>query len=294
MNEKQISSIIKLSETLNYRAAAEELFVSQPALTYQIQAAEEELGFAIFNHTGKKTSLTPAGEQFCSTLRLLQRQYRRAVEDGQNFSSKYSDNITIGLPFRSAFRYLPEAMQEFMTKEPSISITPVFGINVMERYLQGQCDILFGFAQNINQLSETITYPFYESRIYVILRKDDPLADKKIIKAEDLKNRELMVGGGSPKPLYNAQQSVLDMPGVHSFNSPDHDTTLVNTAAGKGIALSLGMLNDGSDDFAWIPFETDEKLNCVLCKHINDKRKAVTSFIRILMDIQKEHEKELW
>ena len=114
MNEKQISSIIKLSETLNYRAAAEELFVSQPALTYQIQAAEEELGFAIFNHTGKKTSLTPAGEQFCSTLRSLQRQYRRAVEDGQNFSSKYSDNITIGLPFRSAFRYLPEAMQEFM------------------------------------------------------------------------------------------------------------------------------------------------------------------------------------
>ena len=44
MNTKQIDCVLELSNTLNFREAAENLFISQPSLTYQIQSLEAEIG----------------------------------------------------------------------------------------------------------------------------------------------------------------------------------------------------------------------------------------------------------
>lgn len=52
MNLKQIDCAIELSHTLNFRRAAENLFISQPSLTYQIQTLEEEIGFELFYRSG--------------------------------------------------------------------------------------------------------------------------------------------------------------------------------------------------------------------------------------------------
>jgi DNA-binding transcriptional LysR family regulator len=48
MTTKQIDYILELSQTLNFNRAAENMFISQPTLTYQIKLAEEEIGFNIF------------------------------------------------------------------------------------------------------------------------------------------------------------------------------------------------------------------------------------------------------
>lgn len=48
MNTKQIRCILELARTQNFNRAAENLFISQPTLTYQLKAAEDEIGFAIF------------------------------------------------------------------------------------------------------------------------------------------------------------------------------------------------------------------------------------------------------
>ena len=68
MTTKQIDYCIELSRTLNFSRAADNLFVSQPTFSYQIRLLEEEVGFAIFDRSGKGASLTPAGAQFVSFL----------------------------------------------------------------------------------------------------------------------------------------------------------------------------------------------------------------------------------
>ncbi|MCR5230250.1 MAG: LysR family transcriptional regulator, partial [Solobacterium sp.] len=66
MNTKQIDCCIELARTLNFSRAADNLFISQPTLSYQIRLLEEEIGFALFERSGKGASLTPAGAQFVS------------------------------------------------------------------------------------------------------------------------------------------------------------------------------------------------------------------------------------
>jgi DNA-binding transcriptional LysR family regulator len=102
MNTKQIDYCIELARTLNFSRAAENLFVSQPSFSYQIRLLEEEIGFEIFARSGKGAALTPAGEQFIVTIRNVLTELNKAIENGQNFSSKYKGNINICMPVRSA------------------------------------------------------------------------------------------------------------------------------------------------------------------------------------------------
>ena len=121
MTTKQIDYCIELAHTLNFSRAAENMFVSQPTFSYQIRLLEEEIGFTIFDRNGKGASLTPAGSQFVTYLTGMRQEMKRAIEQGQNFSAKYKDNITISLMVRQAVYFLPEAMRLFEEREPPIS-----------------------------------------------------------------------------------------------------------------------------------------------------------------------------
>ena len=79
MNTKQIEYILELAASQNFNRAAENLYISQPTMTYQIKAIEEEIGFSIFERSGKGASLTPAGAQFVSELKRIYEDLKTAI-----------------------------------------------------------------------------------------------------------------------------------------------------------------------------------------------------------------------
>lgn len=289
MNTKQIDYCIELARTLNFTRAAENQFVSQPTFSYQIRLLEEEIGFNIFERSGKGASLTPAGEQFVTTLTSLREQLGRAIEQGQNFSAKYKDSISINMMTRSSVYFLPETMRLMAESHPDVQIEPQFlYTGGMEAFLKNDSDIHFTLAEHTRQIPSVNVHKLFTSRIYLIARRNDPLAQKDLVSGEDLYGRTLMVGGGSPAALRAVQQRLIASGKIKYFNSPDHDTTLTNVAAGRGICLAPGFLNDHSGQFAWIPFDCPESFSCVLCTHKNDARKSVADFVSILQQLYSE------
>ena len=283
MTTKQIDYCIELAHTLNFSKAADNLFISQPTFSYQIKLLEEEIGFSIFDRNGKGTTLTPAGTQFVSYLTGMREEMKRAIEQGQNFSAKYTDSISIALMVRQALYFLPEAIRSFDKTHPDIQIQPKFQYeNSLELFLKEESDILFCLKEQTKQLSNTKVHDLFKSRIYLIAMKDDPLASNNMITEEDLYGRTLMVGGGSPDALRQVQHRLISSGKINYFNSPDHDSTLTNVAAGKGICLAPGFLNDHSGQFAWIPFDCKEHFDCVLCTHKTDNRESLGAFLDIL------------
>ena len=283
MTTKQIDYCIELAHTLNFSRAAENLFVSQPTFSYQIRLLEEEVGFEIFERSGRGASLTPAGVQFVSSLSNIREEMKRAIEQGQNFSARYRDNITISMMVRQAVCFLPEAMRLFEEQEPGVQITPVFQYkNGIESFLRNECDILFVLSEQAKQIPGIRIHDLFLSHIYLIASRDDPLAAKNIVTEDDLCGRTLMVGGGSPQALRQVQQRLIASGKINSFNSPDHDTTLTNVAAKRGVCLAPGFLNDHSDQFAWIPFDCKEAFPCQLITHKSDTRESLFRFLKIL------------
>ncbi len=289
MTTKQIDYCIELAHTLNFSRAAENMFVSQPTFSYQIKLMEEEVGFAIFERSGKGAALTPAGVQFVATLAGLREDLKRAIEQGQNFSAKYADSISISLMVFQAVYFLPEAMRLFAETHPEVQITPIFQYeNGVEAFLRNEVDILFALREQTRHIPGIAVHDLFESRIYLIADKNDPLAAKNLIREEDLYGRTLMVGGGSPPALRAVQHRLIATGKIQYFNSPDHDTTRVNVAAGKGICLAPGFLNDHSGQFAWIPFDCQETFSCVLCTHKADNRPSLAAFLGILEKLYRD------
>ncbi|MBQ3478051.1 MAG: LysR family transcriptional regulator [Clostridia bacterium] len=289
MTTKQIDYCIELAHTLNFSRAAENMFVSQPTFSYQIKLMEEEVGFAIFERSGKGAALTPAGAQFVATLAGLREDLKRAIEQGQNFSAKYADSISISLMVFQAVYFLPEAMRLFAETHPEVQITPIFQYeNGVEAFLRNEVDILFALREQTRHIPGIAVHDLFESRIYLIADKNDPLAAKNLIREEDLYGRTLMVGGGSPPALRAVQHRLIATGKIQYFNSPDHDTTRVNVAAGKGICLAPGFLNDHSGQFAWIPFDCREIFSCVLCTHKADNRPSLAAFLGILEKLYRD------
>ena len=283
MTTKQIDYCIELAHTLNFSRGADNMCVSQPTFSYQIRLLEEEVGFTIFERSGKGASLTPAGAQFVSFLTGMREDLKRAIEQGQNFSARYKDNISVCMMVRQALYFLPEAMRIFAEARPDVQITPVFQYeNSIEKFLQNEVDIVFTLREQTRQVPGIQVHDLFESRIYLITNKDDPLAEKNLIREEDLYGRTLMVGGGSPLALRMVQHRLISSGKIDYFNSADHDTTLTNVAAGRGVCLAPGFLNDHSGQFAWIPFDCDESFSCVLCTHKEDRRDSLRSFLAIL------------
>ena len=289
MTTKQIDYCIEVAHTLNFSRAADNLFVSQPTFSYQIRLLEEEIGFTIFERNGKGAALTPAGAQFVTFLTSMREDLKRAIEQGQNFSAKYKDSISISLMVRPAVFFLPEAIRLFAEKSPEVQILPMFQYEGgVETFLRNEVDILFALKEQTRQIPGIHVHDLFESHIYLIAQRDDPLAAKNLITQEDLYGRTLMVGGGSPQALKAVQHRLIATGQIDYFNSADHDTTLTNVAAGRGVCLAPAFLNDHSGQFAWIPFDCRESFSCVLCTHRDDNRPSLKTFLNILMRLYAE------
>ncbi len=289
MTTKQIDYCIELARTQSFSRGSENLFVSQPTFSYQIKLLEEEVGFDIFERNGKGATLTPAGQQFVSFLVNMREDMKRAIEQGQNFSARYTDIISISLMVRQAIYFLPEAIRKFEEGQTHVQITPKFQYEGgMDSFLKNEVDVLFTLKEHTKQLAGTIVHELFKSHIYLITDKDDPLASKNIITDEDIYRRTLMVGGGSPTLLRSVQQKLMSSGKISYFNSPDHETTLTNVAAGRGICLAPGFLNDHSGQFAWIPYDCKDTFDCVLCSHKTDNRESLQAFISTLKHLYDE------
>ena len=289
MTTKQIDYCIELAHTQNFSRAAENMFVSQPTFSYQIRLMEEEVGFTIFERSGKGATLTPAGAQFVSYLSGMRKDLKRAIEQGQNYSAKYRDSISICMMVRQALYFLPEAMRLFAEAMPEVQVVPIFRYeNSMGAFFRGEADMVFALQEQTRQVADLHVHDLFESRIYLITQKEDPLANRNRICEEDLYGRTLMVGGGSPPALRAVQHRLISSGKIDYFNSPDHDTTLTNVAAGRGVCLAPGFLYDHSGQFAWIPFDCKESFTCVLCTHKEDRRDSLKVFIDILKNLYAE------
>ena len=287
MNTKQMDYIIETAKTLNLSRAAENLYISQPALSYQIKVIEEEVGFAIFDRVGKSIRLTPAGQQLVTSLQRISVDLQFAIEQAQNMGEIYTDSIKIGFASRSALYYLPQAIKLFEQMHPDVQIVPEIQApnESLTAFLHKELDLILLPKQEAKKLSNVAIHPLYMSQIYLLCQQTDPLAQLDRVTAQDLAGRTLLVNGGSSQTLLQVQQRVLSTVPIHYFNSPTHDFTLIQVASDKAICLSPGYLNDHSGAFAWIPFDCPESFDLVLVSHQDQLNPALANLIALLQEL---------
>lgn len=122
MNAKQLQYAILLSQVRNFSLVAEQLNISQPALSKQIISLEQELGVRLFDRTTTPLTLTSAGEYFiqeASDLLFQEDQLKRSMAE---FQSGNRGRLVIGIsPFRSLY-LMPRIVKQVQERYPGIQV----------------------------------------------------------------------------------------------------------------------------------------------------------------------------
>jgi len=122
MDFYQLSYFRKVAETGSVSRAADELFITQPAVSKQIKALEDELGERLFDRLGKRVFLTRAGEVLYSHADRILRSVADAKTAVRDMAEDCSGELLIGTSDHISLHRLPGLLKKYITTFPKVNL----------------------------------------------------------------------------------------------------------------------------------------------------------------------------
>ena len=188
MNFSQIKCFLAAAETLSFTRAADRLYLSQPVLSRQIAAMEEELEFRLFTREKKAVKLTPAGEVFAEGLRKLAVDYQSLQEKAHAVSEGFEGSLSVGMvegqlicpPYSDALRTFHEKYPDVMVKLSSHGLAEL--LNKLE---DGELDMAFGATFNVTDEEKIAYQKVARTKNYLVVPAGHPKANDTDLRLED-------------------------------------------------------------------------------------------------------------
>ena len=196
MDLNYIREFVVLANTCNYMEAAEQLFISQSALSRHIKNLEEELGVSLFDRSTRSVTLNAFGMLFLPYARqmaALHHEYTTALGNALNAEH---DNIRIGsIPMMSHYG-ITDVMVRFRKENPRFTLDVIEGdSNQLTKMLRSnQCSL--AFIREWDDLdNEFNKVRFTTDNLGAFLPKSHPLAREKVLHLDQLKGEPLILLG---------------------------------------------------------------------------------------------------
>ncbi|MBS4208176.1 LysR family transcriptional regulator [Bacillus sp. FJAT-50079] len=122
MDEKDWIILQTIYKEHNITKASEQLYISQPALTYRIKQLEEEFGVNILLRGKKGVEFTAEGEYLVQYAAKMQAELRKTKEHLENLDNQMRGTLRLGVASVFARYELPEILSSFLEKYPDIEI----------------------------------------------------------------------------------------------------------------------------------------------------------------------------
>ncbi len=127
MDLRQLRHFVAVCERGNLSRAADDIPISQPALTRSLQNLEAELGVALLNRHARGTSPTEAGERFYAHAKSILAECSRARSDAALPGGELAGEVSIGIGALFAAHIVDDALAAFGERHPKVSVTVLQG-----------------------------------------------------------------------------------------------------------------------------------------------------------------------
>ena len=244
MELRHLRSFLAVAEHLNFARAAKSLNLSQPALSVQIRALEDDMAIALFVRNRRTTSLTPAGQVLIEEARQILRQAELAVSRARRAALGYVGTLRIGFISTAAGVMLPLLVPKFRELYPDVELelrnvlTRDQVVQLSDRSLDvGLLRVPINTSSDEIQLTVLHREPFL-----LLLPGSHALAHKRQLRLEDLKNERFVMYTRRLAPgFHDLILGILNGAGFspHIVQEASEMYTLASlVAAGLGVAIA--------------------------------------------------------
>lgn len=193
MDVQQIKNFLVLCDTLNFRKAAEQINIVQPALSRQIQLLENEVGALLFNRSKRTVILTEAGIFFKKeTNRILQDLNKTIIRTAQLHNGEAGE-IRVTHASSAMNTVIPSFLVKVKHKWPNLKtiVQETSNFQQIEMLLARKTDI--GIAPNILVPPEINSKILYKENFVLILPNNHSLSKTKFTDLSVLKNETFIL-----------------------------------------------------------------------------------------------------
>ncbi len=177
----------------SFSKAAEELFITQPAVSKHIQGLEQHFKAKLFFRHGNKVSLTPEGEMLFRYAGEIFSLYKKLQYDMDQLGNRNSGHIRIGASTTLTQYILPGLLHQFHIEYPDIRLE-ILNENTQQvetALLQKEIDL--GIIEGRSKKKEVKYTPFLRDELVLVTKKEHPLAQKGEVSLEELKQIPLVI-----------------------------------------------------------------------------------------------------
>jgi DNA-binding transcriptional LysR family regulator len=193
MNFNQLKTFYFAVKYGGYSAAAEALFITQPAVTKQIQQLEAIYGIKFLNRFGKKMVLTDAGEVLYDFADKIFQMENQAEESLRDFQQRKSGRLRIHASESFGAYYLPFIINRFRKKYPNIHISVNIFPNqeVIENTIKLENDL--GFISYAYDHKKLVIQDVLEDKLVLIVPPSHPFARMKLLDPQKLDGQAIVM-----------------------------------------------------------------------------------------------------
>lgn len=260
MNIFQIECFLAVAENLSFARAAEQLHVTQPAITQQIHSLEKELNVKLFIRTTRMVKLTEEGKTFLSDAHQMLAISQRAKKRFENSSNIDFQVLSIGCySFPTIFlltNALKQLTKSYPTFHPRLQVIPFQ--HIFRMLEEEDLDVIISFKEPRNKKIKATYQELCHFPLVCICPAEHPFATRQSLKQEELQHERLILFTPQQTSPFLAQLQGQLMGGrspaeFYFCESAEAITVLVN--AGFGVSILPDLFVPDAAPIAKIPIE---------------------------------------
>ncbi|CAN7704825.1 LysR family transcriptional regulator [Variovorax paradoxus] len=254
-----LRAFLSVADFSSFRAASDNLHLSQSALSRRIDKLESALGVTLFNRTTRKVELTTIGRAFVPKARSVMRELEDALVGIREVTDRVSGQVTIACVPSAVGYFLPAAIKQFHEAYPRVRIRLIdeSSAEILMAVARGDAD--FGLTYIGTQEPDIDFEPLLEERFVVACPAGHPLAKHKRVTWAELARHEYVTiaqGSGNRFLIDQALSHVESKP--QWFCEVRHVpalVSLVEAGLGLGVVPRLAMPPKGHSGLVSLPLE---------------------------------------
>lgn len=300
MNLKQLEYFIEVAEHLSFTRAAKKCFISQTAMSLQIQSLEEKVGVPLLIRDKHHVELTEAGRIFLREAKAILAHSEEALNLARTAGEGFSGTLSIGFVRGYEQGDFSRTLRDFHARYPHISIKLVRdNMSSLYSHLEnGSCDIIFNLSPYFRE------YPTFNHRflktfpLLVVIYPGHLLENRQELHYRELAEEDFIVMQPEGRATDEAEEVLLCynrggfLPNI-VLRDPEVETVLLMVSAGFGIAIlpeySIRYLHTAKN-LVLIPLVKEdhsaETLDFEVCWHSSNQNPAIQK----LLEWMEEHQ----
>ena len=186
MQNFRLQVFASVARNLSFTKASRELFITQPAITKHVKELEEEFGQRLFDRTGNKVSLTPAGKVFQRYADQILELHRQLEYEISTHGKEIAGQLRLGASTTIAQYVIPQVISKFHKKYPKVNLSLLNGNthHITEAVASGSIDL--GIVEGKYKHKDVRYDAFIEDEVVAVVSTKSKLADLRGVTLEKL------------------------------------------------------------------------------------------------------------